>query len=254
MPFDTTSMLALFGGTAAVAGFVDAIAGGGGLITVPALLLGGVPPLQVLGTNKLQGAFGALVATLSLGSKARFEVKSSSLSFAMALLGGAFGAFCIQLVDAKALDVMIPVVLAGIAIYFLLTPTIHDIERKPLLAAAPYQMIVVPLIGFYDGLFGPGTGSFYALSGVALRGLGLVRATANAKLFNFASNLASLGIFIYGGKVIWSIGGVMIGGQIIGARLGALAVHRGGAKLIRPMIIFVCLAMLTKYFMQKSMG
>jgi uncharacterized membrane protein YfcA len=255
MPVTTTSMLALFGGTAAVAGFVDAIAGGGGLITVPALLLGGVPPLQVLGTNKLQGAFGALVATLSLGSKAKFELKSSSLSFAMALVGGALGAFCIQLVDAKALDVMIPVVLAGIAVYFLLTPKImHDIERRPLMAPAPYQMIVVPLIGFYDGLFGPGTGSFFALSGVALRGLELVRATANAKLFNFASNLASLGIFIYGGKVIWLIGGVMIGGQIIGARLGALAIHRGGAQLIRPMIIFVCLAMLTKYFVQKAMG
>lgn len=251
----TPSMLAAFGGTAIVAGFVDTIAGGGGLITVPALLLGGIPPLQVLGTNKLQGSFGALVATLSLGSKARFELKSSSLSFAMALLGGALGAYCIQLVDARALDVIIPLVLAGIAIYFLLTPKImHDVERRPLLAAAPYQMIVVPLIGLYDGLFGPGAGSFYALSGVALRGLELVRATANAKLFNFGSNLASLGMFILGGKVIWSIGAVMIAGQIIGARLGARAIHRGGAQLIRPMIILVCLAMLTRYFVQKSMG
>jgi uncharacterized membrane protein YfcA len=104
----------------------------------------------------------------------------------------------------------------------------------------------------YDGLFGPGAGSFYALSGVALRGLGLVRATASAKLFNFASNLASLGIFVYGGKVLWLIGGIMITGQMIGARLGALAVHRGGEKLIRPMIILVCLAMLAKYVLQKA--
>ena len=93
---------------------------------------------------------------------------------------------------------------------------------------------------------------FYALSCVALRGLGLVRATATAKLFNFASNLASLGVFVYGGKVIWLIGGAMIGGQVIGARLGALAVNTGGEKLIRPTIIFVSLAMLAKYVLQKA--
>jgi len=252
MPAAPYSLLATFGGAALVAGFVDTIAGGGGLITVPALLLGGVPPLQVLGTNKLQGAFGVLVASISLRSKTGLDLKSAGISFAMAFLGGAIGAFLIQLVDTKALDIMIPAVLSGIALYFMLAPAVKDVERKPRLAQAPYQMIVVPCIGLYDGLFGPGAGSFYALSGVALRGLGLVRATANAKLFNFSSNLASLGVFVYGGKVLWLIGGIMIGGQVIGARLGALAVHKGGEKLIRPMIIFVCLAMLAKYVLQKT--
>ena len=245
------SHLAGFGVAAVVAGFVDTIAGGGGLITVPALLLGGIPPLQVLGTNKLQGAFGALVAGLSLFSKARFELKSSSLSFFMAFLGGVLGAFLIQRVDTRSLDLMIPIVLSGIALYFLLMPKVHDVERPPKLGAAAYQMIVLPLIGFYDGLFGPGAGSFYALGGVAFRGLLLVRATANAKLFNFASNLASLSMFILGGKVLWLIGGIMIAGQILGASLGALAVNKGGASLIRPMIILVCLIMLAKYLSQK---
>jgi uncharacterized protein len=245
-------MLAAFGVTAMVAGFVDTIAGGGGLITVPALLLGGIPPLQALGTNKLQGAFGVLVASISLFSKTGLDRKSACISFAMAFLGGSLGAFLIQQVGAKALDVVIPVVLSGIALYFMLAPATKDVARRPLLANAPYQMIVVPCIGLYDGMFGPGAGSFYALSCVALRGLGLVRATATAKLFNFASNLASLGVFVYGGKVIWLIGGAMIGGQVIGARLGALAVNTGGEKLIRPTIIFVSLAMLAKYVLQKA--
>lgn len=252
MPAASYSLSAVLGGAALVAGFVDTIAGGGGLITVPALLLGGVPPLQVLGTNKLQGAFGVLVASIGLRSKTGLDLPSAGISFAMAFLGGALGAFLIQLVDAKALDVMIPVVLGGIALYFMLAPAVRDVEGKPRLAQAPYQMIVLPCIGLYDGLFGPGAGSFYALSGVALRGLGLVRATANAKLVNFASNLASLAMFVHGGKVLWSIGGIMILGQVIGARLGALAVHKGGEKLIRPMIILVCLAMLAKYVVQKT--
>jgi uncharacterized membrane protein YfcA len=252
MPAASYSLLAALGGTAVVAGFVDTIAGGGGLITVPALLLGGIPPLQVLGTNKLQGAFGVLVASISLRSKAGFDLKSAGLSFVMAFLGGSLGAFLIQLVDTKALDVMIPVVLSCIALYFMLAPAARDVERHPKLARAPDPLIVVPCIGLYDGLFGPGAGSFYALAGVALRGLGLVRATASAKLFNFASNLASLGMFVYGGKVLWLIGGIMIGGQLVGARLGAMAVHKGGAKLIRPMIIVVCLAMLAKYAWQKA--
>jgi uncharacterized membrane protein YfcA len=252
MPDPTFSLLAAFGGAAVVAGFVDTIAGGGGLITVPALLLGGVPPLQVLGTNKLQGSFGVLVAAISLRSKAGLDAKSAAVSFSMAFLGGLLGAFLIQRVDTKALDVLIPVVLSGIALYFMLAPAASDVESKPRLARTPYEMIVLPCIGLYDGLFGPGAGSFYALSGVALRGLGLVRATASAKLFNFASNLASLGIFVHGGKVLWWIGGIMIGGQMIGARLGALAVHKGGEKLIRPMIILVCLAMLAKYVSQKA--
>jgi uncharacterized protein len=245
-------MLAAFGGTAVVAGFVDTIGGGGGLITVPALLLGGIPPLQALGTNKLQGAFGVLVASISLFPKTGLDRKSAGLSFAMAFLGGSLGAFLIQQVDAKALDVVIPVVLSSIAIYFMLAPATKDVERRALLAKASYQMIVVPCIGLYDGMFGPGAGSFYALSCVALRGMGLVRATATAKLFNFASNIASLGVFVFGGKVIWLIGGIMIGGQVIGARLGALAVNTGGEKLIRPMIIFVSLAMLAKYVLQKT--
>jgi uncharacterized membrane protein YfcA len=252
MPIVTYGALAAFGGTAVVAGFVDTIAGGGGLITVPALLLGGVPPLQVLGTNKLQSALGVLVASLSLFSKSGLDAMSVGRAFAMASLGGALGAFLVQRVDAKALDVAIPMVLSGIALYFLLAPTAGDVEQKPRLGKARFEMIVVPCIGLYDGLFGPGAGSFYALSGVALRGLGLVRATASAKLFNFASNLASLGMFIYGGKVLWAIGGVMIFGQVVGARLGALAVDKGGEKLIRPMIIVVCLAMLAKYVLQKA--
>jgi len=111
---------------------------------------------------------------------------------------------------------------------------------------------VVPGIGFYDGMFGPGAGSFFSMAGVALRGQNLVTATAHAKLLNFASNIAALAVFVAGGKVLWTVGAVMVAGQVIGAWAGSHAMVRGGAKLIRPVIVTVCFAMLGRYLWQKG--
>lgn len=235
-----------------IAGFIDTLAGGGGLVTVPALLLGGIPPLQALGTNKLQGTCGALVASLNLLRRSKFVLRTIILPFFMALAGGTLGALLVQNIDSRALDFIVPVVLVGIAFYFLLAPKAGDVERQPRITERLYATMVLPLIGFYDGFFGPGTGSFYALSGVSLRGWDLIRATASAKLFNFASSLASLAVFIYNGEVAWLVGIVMICGQIVGARLGSSVVVSGGAKIIRPMIVIVSVIMLARYVWQKA--
>jgi len=110
----------------------------------------------------------------------------------------------------------------------------------------------VPAIGVYDGFFGPGAGSFYAMTGSALQGQSIVAATANAKLMNFASNIASLIVFIAGGKVLWLVGGVMILGQMLGAYIGSMAVISIGGKLVRPVIVFVCLLMIARYGWQQG--
>ena len=246
-------ILAMLFGAAAIAGFVDAIAGGGGLITIPVLLLAQVPPIQALATNKLQASSGSFTASMMVIRRGLVKVPEVRTLFICSLIGSAIGAFAVQFVNAKALDVLIPIVLVSIALYFLLAPNAGAVEKKPRLNRSAYQGVVVPGIGFYDGMFGPGTGSFFSLAGVALRGQNLITATANAKVLNFASNIASLAVFIFGGKVIWAAGGAMILGQVIGAWAGSHAMVRGGTKLIRPMIVSVCVVMLGRYLWQKGL-
>ncbi|HYD59593.1 MAG TPA: TSUP family transporter [Noviherbaspirillum sp.] len=246
-------ILAMLFGAAAIAGFVDAIAGGGGLITIPVLLLAQVPPIQALATNKLQASSGSLTASMMVIRRGLVKVPEVRTLFICSLIGSVMGAFAVQFVNAKTLDVLIPIVLVSIALYFLLAPNAGAVDKKPRLNRGAYQGVVVPGIGFYDGMFGPGTGSFFSLAGVALRGQNLITATANAKVLNFASNIASLAVFIFGGKVIWTAGGAMILGQVIGAWGGSHAMVRGGTKLIRPMIVTVCVVMLGRYLWQKGL-
>ncbi|HJV87674.1 MAG TPA: TSUP family transporter [Noviherbaspirillum sp.] len=246
-------VLAMLFGAAMVAGFIDAIAGGGGLITIPALLLAQVPPLHTLATNKLQGSFGSLTASLMALRRGLVNWVDMRALFACSLAGAAIGAWAVQFVNTKTLDIVIPVVLVSIGLYFVLAPNAGALDNRPRMNDAAYRGVVVPGIGFYDGMFGPGTGSFFSMAGVALRGHNLVTATAQAKVLNFASNIASLAVFIAGGKVMWTVGATMVGGQVIGSWAGSHAMVRGGTKLIRPMIVTVCCVMLAKYTWQKGL-
>jgi uncharacterized membrane protein YfcA len=246
-------ILAILFAAATIAGFVDAIAGGGGLITIPVLLLAQVPPLHALATNKLQGSAGSLTATVMMIRNGLVRFSNVRVLFFCSLIGAAIGAFAVQFVHAQTLDLVIPIVLVTIALYFLLAPNAGAIDGQPRVQESTYRRVVVPAIGFYDGMFGPGTGSFFSLAGVALRGQNLITATANAKVLNFASNIASLMVFIAGGKVLWTAGAAMVAGQMIGAWGGSHAVVRGGTRLIRPMIVTVCCVMLGRYVWQKGL-
>jgi uncharacterized protein len=248
----TPETLGLLGLVAAIAGFADALAGGGGLITIPILLLVQLPPIAAVATNKFQGTFGTLTAAITLTRKGQVNLAAIGACLPWAFFGAVLGALCVQWIDPKSLDALIPLILAGIAIYFLFAPKAGDVAAKPRLPAAITCRLVVPAIGFYDGFFGPGAGSFFALCGVALRGETLVRATGSAKVLNFVTNAASLGVFIASGKVVWLAGAAMIVGQIVGAYMGSLAIVAGGARLIRPFIIFTSLAMIIRYAWQKG--
>jgi len=237
---------------AAIAGFVDSVAGGGGLISVPAMMLFGVPPINALATNKLQGSFGTATAAITMLKKGKVSLSRPVLYFVLALLGGALGTWLVQQFSADALKVIVPLILTIIALYFLLSGSHEKEGRKPMIGDNAYLYGVVPPIGIYDGFFGPGAGSFYAASGAALRANNIVGATANAKLLNFASNVASLLVFVVGGKVMWGVGGVMIVGQIVGAYVGSLAVISFGARLVRPLIVLACLIMVARYAWQEG--
>ncbi len=247
----TSSLLLLFF-TALLAGFLDTLAGGGGLLTVPALILSGIPPLTVLGTNKLQSSTGTATATLMMFKHKKVlwdEVKHLMLA---AFVGAAIGATLVQFVNPESLSFIIPIVLLVIALYFLISPTPKADGGKPKLSYRLYKNLIVPFIGSYDGFFGPGTGSFFALSGVSLRGLDLISATVIAKTLNFATNIASLTVFFLAGKIAWSAGLTMMAGQVLGASLGSRFLFKINPVYLRGLIVLMSVAMLFRYAL--SMG
>lgn len=220
-----------------VAGFVDSIAGGGGLITVPALLLAGADPVQALATNKLQGTFGAGTAALAYARAGHVQLGSQLLMAVVACAAGAAGALVAHLVPASVLRVIMPVVLIGVAAFFALRRGLSDDDRTERMKPAVFAFTAVPLIAAYDGFFGPGTGSFFMMGFVLLAGYGVLKATAHTKLLNFASNIGSLLVFVPSGATWWAVGLGMAAAQVAGASLGARVAMRVGARLIRPLLV-----------------
>lgn len=231
---------------AVLAGFIDTLAGGGGLITIPALLAAGLPPTQALATDKLQGVGGSFSASLYFVRRGTVKLADQKRNIAITLLGAAAGAVLIQHVRADLLRQLLPLLVIAIGLYFLLMPRIGAEDRQRRLSSWPFALVAGGCVGFYDGFFGPGAGSFYALAFVMLSGYNLATATAHAKVLNFTSNFSGLMLFILSGKVIWAVGLVMLAGQILGARLGARMVLSRGQQLIRPMIVTVSLLMSIK--------
>lgn len=239
-------LLALLFFIAMLAGFIDSIAGGGGLLTVPALLAVGLPPASALATNKLQSTGGSFSASLYFIRERMVDLKQQKFAITCAFIGSALGTLSVMHIQADFLKLLLPILTISVGLYFLLSPTIGENDRKSRLTIIQFALLPALAIGFYDGFFGPGAGSFYALAYITLAGFNLTKATAHTKVLNFTSNLAGLIFFIVGGEVVWSIGLVMLVGQLIGARLGAKMVIAKGRKLIRPMLITVSTIMSIK--------
>src|SRR5437867_3989388 len=226
-----------------VAGWIDSVAGGGGLITVPVLLSLGLPPATALGTNKLQGVFGSGSATWHYGRAGLIDFRAAGIGVVCNAIGAFAGALAVQRIQPDFLRASIPFLLIAIAVYLLFRPTLGDADTPPRLKAGVFHLVFGFALGFYDGFFGPGTGSFWAMAYALLLGFNLTKATAHTKLMNFTSNAASLAMFIIGGKVLWLAGLVMGVGQLLGARIGAKMVVARGAKFVRPIFIAVALAL-----------
>jgi uncharacterized membrane protein YfcA len=242
--FDLPSEIVVFLAVAAfAAGFIDSIAGGGGLITIPALLLAGFAPVDALGTNKLQGLFGSGSATITYAAKGQVDLRRQAPMAILSLAAGAAGALLASFLPGDWLRIALPFILVAIALYFALKPDMDDIDRAARVSPMLFGATIVPAIGFYDGLFGPGTGSFFMLAFVSLAGFGLLKATAHTKLLNFASNVGGFAAFAFVGAVAWKIGVLMGVAQFIGARVGASLAVRIGSKLIKPLLIITCLAL-----------
>lgn len=239
-------VLVLLGGVGVLAGFVDAVAGGGGLITIPALLSAGLPPVGALATNKAQSIVGTSMAAWTYWRKGYVSILSLVPAIAAAFAGSFLGAVILKQVDTSALEIAVPIAIIAVALYFTLSPSIKDIDGAARLKFATFVPVFGFIIGFYDGLFGPGTGSFLILIFVALFGLSAARASAHTKVLNVTSNFAALTLFIFAGDVVWPVAAVMAAGQLIGGYLGAITGIRYGAKVIRPLVITVSIALAIK--------
>jgi uncharacterized protein len=232
------------------AGFVDSIAGGGGLISVPALLLAGASPVQALATNKLQGTFGAGTAMLAYARAGHVRPQEQLGMAAISASAGAGGALVAHLIPVEVLRLIMPVLLIGVASFFALKPGISDQASQARLRPAVFATTIVPAIAAYDGFFGPGTGSFFMMGFVLLGGFGVLKATAHTKFLNFASNLGSLLVFIPSGATLWAVGLAMAVAQVLGAALGARLAIRLGAGLIKPLLVIVSTVMALRLLWQ----
>jgi len=231
---------------AALAGFIDAIAGGGGLLTVPALLWVGIPPLNALATNKLQGCFGTATASVNFWRKGLLPINQLKTPIVMTFLGAICGTWLVQNVSSDSLNAIIPWLLISFALFFAFSPKASDLDRQARLSIGAFSISACSLIGLYDGFFGPGTGSFFMLAVILLLGFNITKATATIKLLNFTSNIASLLLFALGGHVLWLTGLVMGVGQMIGAWLGSQLAIKHGGKIIKPLIVLSSMALSIK--------
>lgn len=225
--------------TGLVAGTVDAIAGGGGLIALPALLGLGLPAPVALATSKLQGAFGSGAAAWSFSRHGAVDLRACRLGFALTALGAVGGAFTVRLLNPQFLGALIPWLLGSIVLFMILRPQLGETSRQHRLEPPVFYLLFGLALGFYDGFFGPGVGSFWTIAFVTVLGHDFVRAAGHTKVMNFASNLAALLFFATAGTVLWLPGLVMGAGQLLGGRLGAHLAMTRGARFVRPVFLLM---------------
>ncbi|AGT07505.1 TSUP family transporter [Paracoccus aminophilus] len=232
------------------AGFIDSIAGGGGLVTVPALLLAGIPPVQALATNKVQGAFGAATAAIRYARRGLVDPRKQLGAALIAFVAGLAGALMVSFIPTDALRYILPVLLIATALFFALKPGLDDLDRTERIPPLAFAALIVPAVGFYDGLLGPGAGAFYMIAFVTLAGYGVLKATAHTKLLNFASNLGGLIAFAAVTKPLWLLGFAMAAAQVAGATLGSHLAMKIGARVIKPLLVVTSSALALRLIWQ----
>jgi len=225
--------------TGLVAGLVDAIAGGGGLIALPVLLNFGLPAPVALGTNKLQSMCGTLSAVRHYVQRGAVDLRACRTGVIATLLGALAGALAVLAVDARVLEKIIPWLLAAVFFYTLLRPALGTQDHPPRMRAGVFFSAFGLALGFYDGFFGPGVGSLWTISLIAIMGYNFTKATGWTKVMNATSNAASLPLFMAFDRVDYRAGAVMAAGQIIGGRLGAGLVVKRGARFVRPLFLTI---------------
>jgi uncharacterized membrane protein YfcA len=226
------------------AGFVDAIAGGGGLVTVPALLAAGLPPHLALATNKGQAVFGAVSSFVGYARRGAVDRSRAPAAFALGFAGSVLGALA-QLAVSPALLRPVVIVLLVVSAVVVAWPR-HAAARAPLAHAALWGAVAALALGAYDGFFGPGVGTMLLVAFVLIYGDALTRASGNAKVVNLASNVAAFGLFAWRGNIVWGIALPMAAANVAGAWTGAHVAISRGDRFIRVVVLAVVAALVVK--------
>lgn len=236
------SMMIMLGLIAFSAGFIDAVAGGGGMLTVPALLSLGLPPHIALGTNKLAATFASSTAAWTYYRKQLFSPAFWRASFIATFIGAIIGTLVVNIISTGWLEKGLPLVILAVAVYTIWHPHPKgDCSKLPTPSKllTKKQWLQGGSLGFYDGLVGPGTGAFWTVSSMAMYRLDILRASGLAKAMNFTSNITSLVTFAILGQINYALGLTMGVCIMLGAFIGAHSAIRFGAKFIRPVFITV---------------
>ena len=231
------------------AGLVDAIAGGGGLIQLPALLIGlpQASTVEVLGTNKATSIFGTSASALTYRRSVKTDAKFLASMAVPAFLGSVLGALSASKIPTQSMRPIVFVLLVAVAIYTWKKPDLGSIEKLRHDTKKRFSISILSgtVIGFYDGIFGPGTGSFLMLTLIDL-GFAFLSASAIAKVVNVSTNLGAILIFGFNGAIIWQVALVLATANVAGGLIGARLAIRGGSNLIRKVFLFVTLALIIK--------
>ena len=230
------------------ASVIDTVAGGGGMITLPSLLSIGLPPATALGTNRLQSCVSELTAAFRFSKGGHIDIKKMGFGFVFVALGSALGSMTILMIHPSHLQKMLPFCLLAIFIYFLCSPKLRADQIKQRLNPVVFYSTIGMAIGFYNGFFGPGTGSIWILALMYFLGLRMDKAVMEAKPFNTVGNLAAVVCFAMQGHIVYWTLLVMGPGQVLGASMGAHLVMRHGVRLVRPMFILVFAILMIKLF------
>ncbi|HEY4316167.1 MAG TPA: TSUP family transporter [Herbaspirillum sp.] len=224
-------------------GFLDAIAGGGGLLTLPALLLAGLDPVAAIATNKCQAVAASVSAGVSFSRRGLISWRTLAPAAATAAVASMAGAASVGVLPEGVLDWGVPLLLIAVALYFAFGPRIRTEGGRARLSPAAFALVAAPVLGFYDGVFGPGVGAFYMVALVLLSGCALLQAIAHTKALNAASNLGALAAFAIQGAIVWPVALAMIAGAGLGAQCGAACAMRISPRAIRGLLVCMCCAM-----------
>ncbi|MBW9155008.1 TSUP family transporter [Clostridium tagluense] len=231
-----------------LASFVDSIAGGGGLISVPAFMLAGLPPHMVLGTNKFSATAGSFTSSLGFikSGKANFKLLKYLIPFTF--IGSMLGVKAVLNIDQKFLNTLVLILIMFIGIYTLFSKSLglqdkfKGLTKKNVLGG----VILALSLGFYDGFFGPGTGSFLVFGFINIFGFNFVSSSANARILNFVSNVTALILFAISGQINYMFGLPVAVFMILGAKMGTRVALNKGSKLIKPIFVTMSLAVALK--------
>ncbi|KIR04015.1 Membrane protein [Lachnospiraceae bacterium TWA4] len=231
-----------------LASFVDAIAGGGGLISLPAYLIAGVPVHFAIATNKLSSATGTAFSTARYIKNGYADMKVAAPSVLTALIGSVIGANIALHTSERVLQILLMILLPVIAFYVMTRKNLEPEHPFSLKKSIEYTIVIISsfFIGIYDGFYGPGTGTFLLLAFTGLAKMDVRTASGNLKIVNLSSNIAALVTFIVAGKVFWPLGLTASVFSIAGHYIGAGFVMKDGTRIVRPIILVVLCLLFVK--------